>query len=102
MLLAADSYSTQSLDAEPAAELSLEARIGDDDAALEDVVDRVALRPLLAALPERDRRIITLRFYGGWTQQRIADSIGVTQMQVSRLISRSLSRLRTAALDEAG
>jgi RNA polymerase sigma-B factor len=102
MLLAADSYSTQSLDAEPGSELSLEARLGDDDTALEDVVDRVALRPLLAALPERDRRIITLRFYGGWTQQRIAASIGVTQMQVSRLIERSLSRLRNAALDEAG
>jgi RNA polymerase sigma-B factor len=103
MLVAADSYSTQSLDAEPGSEPPLEARLGDDDAALEDVVDRVALRPLLAALPERERRILTLRFYGGWTQQRIAESIGVTQMQVSRLISRSLSQLRlAAALDEAG
>jgi RNA polymerase sigma-B factor len=102
MWLAADSYSTVSLDNERACEPPLEARLGDHDDALEDVVDRLALRPLLATLPERERRILTLRFYGGWTQQRIAESIGVTQMQVSRLMSRSLSRLRTAALDEAG
>jgi RNA polymerase sigma-B factor len=101
MLLAADGYSTQSMDAERGSEPSLEARLGDDDAALENVVDRLALRPLLAALPERDRRVLAMRFYGGWNQQRIADSIGVTQMQVSRLIARSLSRLRAAALDEA-
>jgi RNA polymerase sigma-B factor len=46
-------------------------------------------------LPPRDRRILTLRFYRGWTQSQIAEDIGVTQMQVSRLLTSALKRLRT-------
>jgi RNA polymerase sigma-B factor len=55
---------------------------------------------LLSTLCDRDQRIIALRFYRGLTQQQIADDVGVTQMQVSRLLSRALLRLR-AALDGA-
>ncbi|TDD69091.1 sigma-70 family RNA polymerase sigma factor [Jiangella aurantiaca] len=46
-------------------------------------------------LARRDRRILYLRFFKRWTQQEIADELGVTQMQVSRLLARVLGRLRT-------
>jgi RNA polymerase sigma-B factor len=59
------------------------------------------VEPLLASLPPRDRHILCLRFYRGWTQSQIAEDIGVTQMQVSRLLSRALARLRKAALEES-
>jgi RNA polymerase sigma-B factor len=53
-----------------------------------------ALRPLIRRLDHRDRRIIGLRFFCGWTQAEIARDIGVTQMQVSRLLTAALQRLR--------
>lgn len=52
------------------------------------------LAPVVRDLPDRDRRILMLRFFRGWTQQEIAEDIGVTQMQVSRLLSRILTDLR--------
>ncbi len=54
----------------------------------------IALAPICRALPERDRRIIYLRFFHEWTQARIAQEFGVTQMQVSRLLTRILKQLR--------
>ncbi|NUT98212.1 MAG: sigma-70 family RNA polymerase sigma factor, partial [Saccharothrix sp.] len=45
--------------------------------------------------PRRERRIVVLRFFRNMTQSQIADSVGVSQMHVSRLLSRSLARLRT-------
>ncbi|WP_432492442.1 SigB/SigF/SigG family RNA polymerase sigma factor [Kineococcus auxinigenes] len=70
--------------------------LGDLDAALESTADHLTLAPLLASLPERDRRLLVLRFERGWTQSRIAEDLGVSQMQVSRLLQALLSRLRTA------
>jgi RNA polymerase sigma-B factor len=55
---------------------------------------RLALGPALASLDERERRILTLRFYGNLTQTEIAEQVGISQMHVSRLISRSLLKLR--------
>lgn len=55
---------------------------------------RHALAPLLAALPERERRILVLRFFAGLTQTEIAAHVGVSQMHVSRLLSRTLADLR--------
>jgi RNA polymerase sigma-B factor len=52
------------------------------------------LRPLCQRLSERDRRIIYLRFFHEWTQSQIAEELGVTQMQVSRLITRILNEMR--------
>jgi len=55
---------------------------------------RIMLAPVVRRLAARDRRIILLRFFDGLTQQEIADDIGVTQMQVSRLLSRIYADLR--------
>ncbi len=56
---------------------------------------RVMLGPVVRRLGDRDRRILELRFFEGWTQEQIAADIGVTQMQVSRLLSRILQELRS-------
>jgi RNA polymerase sigma-B factor len=58
------------------------------------VEQREAVAPLLAALPERERRILLLRFFGGLTQTEIGAQIGISQMHVSRLLSRTLEGLR--------
>ena len=60
-----------------------------------DLVEhREDLAPLLAALPERERRILLMRFFGEMTQTQIANQVGLSQMHVSRLLSRTLGRLR--------
>ncbi|MGH3006608.1 MAG: SigB/SigF/SigG family RNA polymerase sigma factor [Gaiellaceae bacterium] len=56
--------------------------------------DRAVLAPGLAALDERERRILHLRFFEGLTQSQIAQQVGISQMHVSRLIRRSLEKLR--------
>ncbi len=68
--------------------------VADHDAALDRVELREVLRPALEALPEREREILLLRFGASKTQSEIAEIIGVSQMQVSRLIARSLVQLR--------
>jgi RNA polymerase sigma-B factor len=99
MLVAGEGYSTVSLDA-PLESLENEAALGDhlgvEDGELAEVVDRVSVEPLLAALPDRERDVLALRFYAGWTQQQIAEELGITQMQVSRLLTRTLRRLHEA------
>jgi RNA polymerase sigma-B factor len=56
---------------------------------------RVVLTPVLRRLGERDRQILAMRFFEGLTQREIAERIGVTQMQVSRLLTRILGQLRS-------
>jgi RNA polymerase sigma-B factor len=73
---------------------ALSERLGVEDRDLERAEIRVALAPMIRDLPDRDRRILTLRFFRGWTQSQIAADLGVTQMQVSRLLSRILTNLR--------
>ncbi|MDN5861138.1 MAG: sigma-70 family RNA polymerase sigma factor, partial [Pseudonocardia sp.] len=63
-------------------------RLGVDDELLAAVDDVQSVRPLLDRLSERERRIVLLRFYGGWTQSQIAAEIGISQMHVSRLLAR--------------
>jgi RNA polymerase sigma-B factor len=65
-----------------------------EDAELSSAEARVVLGPAVRRLADRDRRILELRFFEGWTQEQIAQDIGVTQMQVSRLLSRILRDLR--------
>ena len=64
-----------------------------------DLVEyREALAPLLAELPDRERRILLLRFFGGLTQTEIGAQVGISQMHVSRQLSRTLSQLRVQLL----
>ena len=76
----------------------LSALLGGEDDELERAETRVRLAPAMRSLGVRDRRIVELRFFHGWTQQMIAEDIGVTQMQVSRLLARILTELRTQVL----
>ncbi|MHB9857963.1 SigB/SigF/SigG family RNA polymerase sigma factor [Streptomyces sp. YIM S03343] len=103
-LEALDSFSTLSLDAElPGSEdgYSLGDALGSSDTALDVVVDREAVKPRLAALPERERTILYMRFFGDMTQSRIAEQLGISQMHVSRLISRCCDRLRDQVMRDA-
>jgi RNA polymerase sigma-B factor len=68
--------------------------LGGADPGLETVENRAALRPLLARLPEREQKIIAMRFFGNMTQSQIANEIGISQMHVSRLLAHALSVLR--------
>ncbi len=68
--------------------------LGDVDLSLDQIENREALRPLLAALPERERTVLLLRFFESLTQTQIAERVGISQMHVSRLLAKSLARLR--------
>ncbi|MFF9278992.1 RNA polymerase sigma factor SigF [Streptomyces griseosporeus] len=101
--IASNGYTSASLDAaitgDPdEGEASLSQFIGEEDGALELVEDFQALAPLVAELSERDRRILHLRFVEEKTQGQIGEELGVSQMHVSRLISRLLARLRSGML----
>ncbi len=74
---------------------SVTSRLGVDDPAFEAIDDRETLRPLLEQLPERERRIILLRFFHNMSQTQIAEELGMSQMHVSRLLARSLAQLRS-------
>ncbi len=78
------------------ADVGAESWLGGEDEALTGVENRESLRPLLAKLPPRERRIIALRFVRGMSQSQIAAEVGLSQMHVSRLLSRTLATLRTA------
>lgn len=68
--------------------------LGADDRAMESAEARVVLDPVVRTLSERDRRIVRLRFFDECTQQEIAEDIGLTQAQVSRVLTRILADLR--------
>jgi len=73
--------------------------IGAADLELEQVEYRETLQPALQKLPQRERTIVMLRFFGGMTQTQIADRVGVSQMHVSRLLARTLAQLRRELTD---
>jgi RNA polymerase sigma-B factor len=94
---AADAYSTASLDhpvADDEDSASLGEMIGGDDPGFELTDDREVLRLLVAELCERDKRILLLRFFRGRTQAEIGEELGISQMQVSRLLTKILNNLR--------
>ncbi|MFJ8043934.1 SigB/SigF/SigG family RNA polymerase sigma factor [Kitasatospora sp. NPDC096147] len=98
-LNAANARSTDSLDVPAGGEDdegpgALAARLGGTDDRFSLVEDLVSLRPLVAALPERDRQILSMRFTEELTQAQIGERLGVSQMHVSRLLSRILTQLR--------
>ena len=94
---AADAYSTASLD-HPVGQdddsASLGEMLGGEDPGFELAVDREVLRGLVGELNARDKRILLMRFFRGMTQAEIGEELGVSQMQVSRLITRILGQLR--------
>jgi RNA polymerase sigma-B factor len=99
-----NAYSTLSLDAgddhEDSASRLLDT-LGTDDATLEHVEIRESIKPLLDALEPREKKILLLRFFKNMTQTQIAEEIGVSQMHVSRLLTRTLSELRSSLEDHA-
>jgi RNA polymerase sigma-B factor len=74
--------------------------LGKQDESIEGVENYESLRPLIEALPERERQILTLRFFRHMTQTQIADRIGISQMHVSRLLSQTLAKLREGLLKD--
>ncbi|PYC69035.1 B/F/G family RNA polymerase sigma-70 factor [Streptomyces tateyamensis] len=97
-LTAANAHTAGSLDlpgdTDGAGQPSLADRMGDEDGRLAVVENLVALKPLIAALPERERLILSLRFTEDLTQSQIGARLGLSQMHVSRLLGRTLAQLR--------
>ena len=73
--------------------------LGDEDAGVELAIDMEAVSTHWDELPEREQRILVMRFYGNLTQAEIGARLGISQMHVSRLLSRALSHLRSRLLD---
>lgn len=102
--LASNGYNSSSLDAALSGEnedgeASLADFIGSEDPAMELVEDFHALAPLIAELDERDRQILHMRFVEELTQAQIGEHLGCSQMHVSRLLSRTVQRLRRGLLE---
>lgn len=96
-LVAGNSYNTLSIDSGGSADHDARAivdTLGDVDAGLQRIENREALRPLLDGLPDRERTVLVLRFFESMTQTQIAERVGISQMHVSRLLAKSLARLR--------
>ena len=104
---ASNGYTSSSLDAALSSDAGAEGEtvladvIGEDDPGLELVDDLSSLAPLIAELDERERKIIHMRYVEERTQAEIGEELGISQMHVSRLISRMLRRLRAGLLDPA-
>ena len=100
-LIASTAYSTFSFDAPAGSDedrgRSVPDSFGELDAGLEKVLDVETVRPLIAALPERQQVVLRMRFFENMSQTQIADRLGISQMHVSRLLSRSLASLRKRA-----
>ena len=98
-LVAGDAYRLESLDAPLSAGGSGKPRmvadaVGGIDPEIEHITDREAVRVLVAALPQRERQVLHMRFFESMTQSQIAERIGVSQMQVSRILTNTLRCLR--------
>ena len=98
-LIAGDAYRLESLDAPLSADGSGKPRLvadaaGGIDPQIEHITNREAVRVLVAALPQRERQVLHMRFFESMTQSQIAERIGVSQMQVSRILANTLRRLR--------
>ncbi|WP_405991755.1 SigB/SigF/SigG family RNA polymerase sigma factor [Streptomyces sp. NBC_00986] len=100
---ALEAYTAWSLDAVPGHPTDghpLTDTLGDVEPDFDLIVNREALRPLLRALPEREREILYMRFFCEMTQARIGAQLGVSQMHVSRLITRTCARLHDQVMAE--
>ncbi len=102
-MAASNAYTASSLDAQPEeddSEGALADRIGYEDHGLEGIEYVESLKPLIAELPARDRHILSLRFVANMTQSEIGEELGISQMHVSRLLARTLGKLRKGLLVE--
>lgn len=104
-LVAGNAYQTVSVDRSAQTDsggngVTLADTLGEYDAALSEVENHETLRPLLEALPERERTVVLLRFFGNMTQTQIAERVGVSQMHVSRLLTKTLAQLREQLGDQ--
>ena len=101
-LESSNAYSTLSLDAGAESDDSPPSMLdsmGIDDAGLEHVEMRESIRPMLDQLPPREKQILLLRFFKNMTQSQIATEVGVSQMHVSRLLTKTLDTMRAALQD---
>jgi len=87
-------YSTISLDITSDTSTSIRDTFGALDEALEGVEYRESLKPLLAQLEDREKRILQMRFFENLSQSQIATELGISQMHVSRILNKVLSHLR--------
>ncbi len=93
----AQAYTAASLDAPTDEEGGTEGdRLGEEEEAFELLEGWTSVAPAIRELPRRERTILYLRFFRGLTQTQIADELGISQMHVSRLLSRTLEELREA------
>jgi RNA polymerase sigma-B factor len=97
-----NAYATLSLDATDDADEtggSMLDALGIEDPDLEHVEVRESIKPMLDQLDPREKRILVLRFFKNMTQTQIAEEIGISQMHVSRLLTRTLDQMRVAMQD---
>jgi RNA polymerase sigma-B factor len=99
-LLAGSSYHAVSLDTPLVPdEPSIGETLGEDDSALETIDYLESVRPMIEQLPERERTVLILRFFRDMSQTEIARRVGISQMQVSRLLRDTLASLRAQLFD---
>ncbi len=102
-VLASNAYTASSIDT-PATEEDegggWAQRIGHDDPGYEGVENLTALKPLMARLPERERLILSLRFGHDMTQAQIGERLGLSQMHISRILTKTLRSLRSGMLTD--
>ncbi|MBQ8857132.1 MAG: SigB/SigF/SigG family RNA polymerase sigma factor [Lachnospiraceae bacterium] len=87
----------QSIYAKDGKEISLKDRLADEKNEQEDLMNHLFLEQLLESLGERDRTLITLRYYENKTQNQVAEILGISQVQVSRLEKKILRRMKELA-----
>ncbi|UGT44560.1 SigB/SigF/SigG family RNA polymerase sigma factor [Nocardia yamanashiensis] len=102
-LIAGNAYQLASLDAVAGDDsentpLSLMEVLGEVEPRYDRVDEFMAVKPLLAELPEREQHILIMRFFDAKTQTQIADELGISQMHVSRILAKTLGWLREQAL----
>ncbi|MBF6180235.1 MULTISPECIES: RNA polymerase sigma factor SigF [Nocardia] len=102
-LIAGNAYQLSSLDAVTGDDsentpLSLMEVLGDVEPRYDRVDEYLAVRPLIAELPDREQRVLIMRFFEAKTQAQIAERLGISQMHVSRILAKTLTWLREQAL----
>ncbi len=105
-LIAGNAHTSNSLDAtgddqdDDTSPPAVLARLGGEDPCYRLLEDAMTLRPLIAQLPQRERQILVWRYFANMTQVQIAERLDISQMQVSRILAKTLRTLREQALAE--